>query len=134
MRALALAGRGPLELSKLLAESRSILKMNPSLILITANTEPDWIAHLAPLIRRGIVPTVLLLDPTSYDSSAHLPGADELIRVLAEMGVSVFTFHASMFDRPEMRPGTRGRWIWGRARSARAHAVLAPEDSPWEVV
>lgn len=128
MRTLALAAPGEIPLGPLLASARPAIRGSPSLILVTANLAPDWAGELLGLVRRRLIPTVLLLDaPSSPD-----PGP--LVRVLAGQGVDPVLVPAALFDRPEAQPGTQGRWVWVRAASSRAAAQTRPADQPWRKV
>ncbi len=66
MRALALIKPGPRPLAELLARTRPAIDQGTSLIIITAAVDGTWIEALFPLLQRGAVATVLLLDPMSF--------------------------------------------------------------------
>ena len=71
MQALAIAKPGPLSLSSMLERMQSALGKHHSLIIITAAQNPDFAKSLFPLFKRGIVPTVLLLDVSTFGGDAH---------------------------------------------------------------
>jgi uncharacterized protein (DUF58 family) len=66
MRALALIKPGPRPLAELMARTRPAIDQGTSLIVITAAVDGTWIEALFPLLQRGAVATVLLLDPGSF--------------------------------------------------------------------
>ena len=141
LRSLAVATPGMCTLNRLLALARPVFRQNPSLILITANTDPSWVDALLPLIRRGAVPTVLFLDPESYPgtTAGTMPGlvkpsSSVLLALLAELGITRYIIPSEYFDRPETRPGHQGQWDWRKIASNRAFLVDAPGNLAWREV
>ncbi len=72
LRALAMIKPGPRSLGDLLSRTRPSFGQQASLIIITPAPQSEWIEALLPLLRRGIAPTILLLDPVSFGGSASL--------------------------------------------------------------
>jgi hypothetical protein len=85
LRSLALVSLGSRPLAELLAGMRHYcgtggpaLEQYTSLVIITPAVDTAWVEALVPLLRRGVIPTVLLLDPVSFarpepfDPSAEL--------------------------------------------------------------
>jgi uncharacterized protein (DUF58 family) len=142
LRALAVAEPGNCTINRLLELARPVFRQNPSLILITANTDPSWIDTMLPLIRRGAVPTVLFLDPDTYEPSPtrndQNPSAQTrfpssiILSVLAELGIARYVIPSQFFDRPEARPGQQGRWDWRKTASNRALLTNTPGDLAWK--
>jgi hypothetical protein len=75
-------GNWPLE--RVLAEMDRNLGRGTTLAVITPSCDPDWVAGLLPPMRRGVAPTVVLLDPVSFGGQGN-PAA--LIGLLADLGV-----------------------------------------------
>ena len=102
----AQAGAGPpgdTPLAEVLERARPSLGRNASLLVITAASRLDWIESLPLLRRRGIRPTVLLLDLHSFDGKRDNAGvAAELER----MQVACHMLPREIFDRPEAQPGS----------------------------
>lgn len=110
-------GNWPLE--RVLAEMDHNLGRGTTLAVITPSCDPAWIAGLLPPMRRGVAPTVVLLDPVSFGGQGN---PDALTGVLADLGVpshrivkgTPFTpvLKHKRIGRPEYRvlPGT-GRVI-----------------------
>jgi uncharacterized protein (DUF58 family) len=69
LRALALVSVGEHPLSQILTQIGPALGRYASLVIITPAVEGEWIESLVPLMRRDIVPTVLLLDRASFDGA-----------------------------------------------------------------
>lgn len=128
LRALALVTPGQRSLAELLLRVRPAFGQLASLVIITPDTSSQWLEAMVPLLRRGVVATVLLLDPVSFGANRDLAGS---IALLAELGISHYTITRDMLDRPEARPGKRGQWEWRVSPSGRAVAVRRPRDTAW---
>jgi uncharacterized protein (DUF58 family) len=76
-------GRWPLE--QVLAEMNRNLGRGMTLAVITPSCDPGWVAGLLPPMRRGVTPTVVLLDPVSFGGQGN---AGALAGLLADLGVS----------------------------------------------
>ena len=128
LRVLALAARGETSLGEVLEHARPNLGRNASLLIITPTAKIDWLRTLPLLNRRGIRPTILLLDLHSFD-----PKRDNS-RVAAELKrihVPCHPISRELLDRPEAHPGTRGQWEWRISPLGRAIPVHAPDDHSW---
>lgn len=120
LRGLAVAATGPTSLSDLLAQVRPALGQAASLILITPAAHGRWLETLLPLVRRGVVPTVLLLDATSFGA----PGDPRATgRLLAELGIRHHLIHRDFLEGWQPRPRKPARGRLGRLR-----------DDPWKVL
>ena len=128
LRALALVTPGSRSLAELLAGARPALRQRASLIVITPAVEGDWIGALLSLLRQGTVPTVLLLDPVSFGGDGGTSGT---LAALSDLGVAHYVITRDLLDRPEARPGQRGRWEWRVLATGRAVPVRRPRDTAW---
>lgn len=128
LRTLALAAPGSTPLAEVLERARPNLGQNASLLIITATSSPDWFVSIPLLRRRGIRPTVLLLDLHSFDSRRDNTG---LAAELKKMHVACHMLPHDVFDRPEAQPGTRGQWEWRISALGKAIPVRAPGDHSW---
>ncbi|MDQ4077752.1 MAG: DUF58 domain-containing protein [Chloroflexota bacterium] len=128
LRSLALLSTGDLRLEGLLERSRATLGRYASVVLITPDIDGSWIERLLLMQRRGVVPTVLLLDPRSFggDSSAH-----PMMASLSEHGITHHLITPDLLDRPEATPGQRGAWEWKVLGTGRVIATQAPSDRSW---
>jgi uncharacterized protein (DUF58 family) len=133
MRGLAQIKPGATSLEQLLHQSRSEALRAASLVVITANSGGEWLASLLPLRQRGLIPTVMLLDPVSFGAAPETDtGAVET--TLAELGIAHTVIDRSLLDRPEARPGQAGRWQWHISPSGRAIPVKQPQDMSWQML
>jgi len=149
MRALAFISPGPLSLAELLTRTRPTLDKAASLIIITAATDGAWVEALLPLVRRGAVATILLLDPLSFDdnSKGNTNSGEEAISspvnplgnnpnniqsMLTNLGVTSYIITKDLLDRPEARPGKQGKWEWHISPSGRAIPRKKQADIKWK--
>ncbi len=131
LQALALVTRGTRPLTDLLHQgtARPTSGQHPSLIIITPATDGEWIEALLPLLQRGIVPTVLLLDPTSFGGTGTVQGT---LALLSNLDVARYVITRDLLDRPEARPGQRGHWEWRVFGSGHVALVRRPRDTAWK--
>jgi uncharacterized protein (DUF58 family) len=128
LRLLALASPGDTSLAQVLEHIRPNLGRNASLIVITPAASLDWLTRLPLLVRRGIRPTVFLLDLHSFDPQLDNTSVATELR---KMDVTCHTIPRQLLDRPEAHPGTQGQWEWRVSPLGRAIPVRAPEDHRW---
>jgi len=131
LRALSLVDPGPRSLAELLARARPRFGERTSLIIITPAVDGDWVESLWPLLRQGTVPTVLLLDPSSFGGAGDV---SRTLALLSELGVACSPITRDLLDRPEARPGQRGQWEWRTSPHGRAVPVRRPRDMTWKVL
>ncbi len=128
LRALALVKQGPRPLSELLARVRPMLGQRISMIIITASTDVRWVEDLVPLLRRGAVPTVLLLDPVSFGGERNIAPVKDL---LAQLGVAHTTITHDLLESPEARPGRRGHWEYQVLGTGKVVPVRRSASAAW---
>ena len=80
------------------------------------------------LPRRQITPTALVLDPASYGGKGF---AQPLLALLDEMHIKNYRLTPDLIDKPEARPGTRGREEWVITPQGRAIQVGDAKDRRW---
>ncbi len=131
LRALAQVSAGTRSLGDLLAHIQPSLKDVTSLVIITPAVSDDWISNLLPLRRRGIVPTVLLLDPISFGGRTDACGT---LAMLADLEITHYLITADILDRPEMRPGRQGHWDWQTTPQGRAILKGKLQDTRWHEI
>ncbi len=131
LRALALAAPGARALVELLAQMQSAFKQRTSLVVITPDAPGDWIAQLVPLRRRGIVPTILLLDPISFGGMTDARGA---LTALADLEIAHYVVTRDVLDHPAAHPGLRGHWDWRVTPLGRAISMRRPRDAAWRAI
>jgi uncharacterized protein (DUF58 family) len=128
LRALALASCGISSLSQVLEHIRPNLGHNATLVIITPTVKLDWLNTIPLLRRRGITPTILLLDPQTFGGRVN---NSALLAELGKIGVAHHSIPRDLLDRPEARPGTRGKQEFRISPTGRAIPVRAPEDYSW---
>jgi len=131
LRALALITPGSQPLAHLLTRVRPRVGEQASLVIITPAAEENWLEALGLLLRQGVVPTVLLLDPASFGGSGNASG---VLASLTDLGATHYLIPRALLDRPEARPGQRGRWEWRVTPLGRAVPVRRPHDLDWKVL
>ena len=131
LRALAELAPGSCPLSELLTHTRPRLGERSSLVIITPAPAGEWIQALWPLLRGGVVPTILLLDPVSFGGSGHVNGT---VGLLSGLGIASYVITSDLLDRPEARPGREGHWEWRVSPLGKAVPVGRPRDLAWKVL
>jgi uncharacterized protein (DUF58 family) len=131
LRALALAQPGKHSLSDLLENAQKSVRHGASLIIITPNVKADWVAPLLQLVKNGITPTVLLLDPLSFGGNEP---AVETLALLNDYGVAHYVILSDLLNRPEASPGKQGKWEWRVLGQGKAVAVRKPADTGWRTL
>jgi uncharacterized protein (DUF58 family) len=129
LRALALVKTGACSLAELLARTGSALKQRSGLVIITPDAEGEWLDALVPLVRRGIVPTVLLLDQGSFGG---VRDDGRTVASLEAMEVTYYRVTPDLLDRPEVRPGQVGQWR--RTKLGRWEPMFHPSELAWRKV
>ena len=116
-------------LSALLERSGPALGRQASLIVITPSTGSDWLKPLGHLAWRGIMPTVILLDPASFGAAE---GAGPLAALLADMGITRHVITREILDHPQAHPRGRGQWEWRILPTGKAIPTRLPGDMSWK--
>jgi uncharacterized protein (DUF58 family) len=88
-------GNWPLE--RVLAEMDQNVGRGTTLAVITSSCDPVWLAGLLPPMRRGVTPTVVLLDPVSFGGQGNV---EALTGLLAELGITSHLIPKGMPFRP----------------------------------
>jgi len=128
LRTLALIQPGEKPLAELLGSAQQSIRRGASLVIITPNIQADWAPSILQLVRKGIAPTVLLLDPESFGKQESAAG---ILNFLTEYGITHNIVHRELFDRPEARPGVQGKWEWRVVGRGKAVAIRRPADTGW---
>jgi uncharacterized protein (DUF58 family) len=97
-------GNWPLE--RVLTEMNQNLGRGTTLAVITPSCDPGWIAGLLPPMRRGVTPTVVLLDPVSFGGKGNVEAVTGL---LADLGISSHIIPKGIPFRPVMEHKRIGR-------------------------
>jgi uncharacterized protein (DUF58 family) len=127
-RALAMISPSERLLGELLKQLNPRDSARSSLILITPEVEGRWLESLLMLMRRGIRPTVLLLDPISYGGKAS---PAKLSAQLMECGITQYVITRDLLDRPELHPEIPGGIKWKITPHGRA-IISETVDLSWK--
>jgi hypothetical protein len=127
-KSLAVASPSELRLNQYLQRIGKVLGSYSSLLIITACADAEWTSSLIPLIWRGIMPTIFLLDPISFGGKANTRA---ITNALQQIGVPCHVIPRELLDKPEARPGQEGEWEWRVSATGRAILVNAPIHSNW---
>jgi uncharacterized protein (DUF58 family) len=131
LRALALADHGSRPLAELLSRVRPRFGERTSLVLITPSLDRRWVEALWPLMQRGAIPTVLLLDPASFGG---IGDASRASAMLSDLGITCYVITRDLLDRPEAQPGRRGEYEWRVTPLGRAVTARNPRELAWKVL
>ena len=131
LRTLALAKPGTRPLSDLLEDAQKAVRHGASLIIITPNVQADWAAALLQLVKIGITPTILLLDPLSFGGTESTAGA---LALFDDYGIAHNVIQSDLLNRPEASPGKQGKWEWRVLGRGKAVAVRKPADTGWRTL
>ena len=123
LKSLAVASPSEMGLLDYLQRIGPSLGHSCSLLLITSNAAAEWTEALLPLMWRGILPTVFLLDPISFGGTADARPVSDALRML---GIPCHIIPRDMLDRRQTQPGQEGEWEWRISGTGKAIAVKTP--------
>ena len=129
LRALALVEPGTCSLAELLSQTGPALGQRGSLVIISPDIEGLWLESLVPLLRRGLVATVLLLDLAAFGGEGD---AEWTLTSLEAMEVAHYFIEPDLLDRPEARPGQIGQWR--RTPQGRWEPEFHPRELVWRAL
>jgi len=128
LRDLALVSPGPCPLADLLGRMRPAIGRHASLVVITPAVDNAWVETLVPLMRRGAVPTVLLLNPVSFGGAGD---AGHTAGLLASLGVTHYVITPDLLNISEARPAWQEPWRWEVLDSGRVVPAHRARDTAW---
>ncbi len=130
-RTLALAESGARSLGELLALLQPALRQPDSVIVITPDTEGNWVNQILQLNTVGSAATILLFDPSSYGVQRD---PNHTMALLGEFGVARYLITRDFLDVPRVREGQQGAWDWKVTPGGRAIAGQAARDQEWRTL
>jgi uncharacterized protein (DUF58 family) len=128
MRTLALISPGAQPLATLLDRARFAQAQHTSVIIVTPSLEASWITTLLLLLRRGIKPTVLLLDPTSFGGGGSIRPARDL---LASAGIVHYVITRELIEGSEAHHATGEGAEWRTLATGRVISLRNPQGQKW---
>jgi uncharacterized protein (DUF58 family) len=128
LRTLALVQAGESSpLAAVLTEMRAVLGRQTTVVVITPSGDPAWVEALSPLLRLGVAPTAILLDPASFGGQ----GALSPVRgMLAGLGIPAHVIAQGYPFR--LSPRTRrqgGTWEFKTTATGRVIVTQRPREA-----
>lgn len=108
LNALAVAQAGSHPLEKVLDGLRASLRSGASLILITPAVEGYWLSAFSALLNHQIIPTVLIIDPSSFGARERTAGS--ILSSLVNSGIHHYVITRDLLNRQEIMPGNPDLW------------------------
>jgi uncharacterized protein (DUF58 family) len=124
LKALAVASPSETPFHDYLQRMGQTIGSRSSLLIVTGNADPAWTESLVPLMWRGIMPTVFLLDPMSFGGTSDARAISDALQMLA---VPCHLIPKEMLDEHQIRPGHEGEWEWRISATGKAIPVNIPE-------
>jgi len=108
LRALALLEKGADPLSRLLEVARHTIRFRSSLIIITADLSGNWLNPVLLMRKKGIIPTILLLNAPAFGGQGN---AKLLRKRLISLGLNNYLINPEYLDSMEVQlsPATQKR-------------------------
>lgn len=125
LKALAVATPASMSLKDYLQRAGQSLSSHCSLLIITSNADVEWTQSLLPLMWRGVVPTIFLLDPVTFGGSVDTKTISQLFQ---SMSIPCHVIPREFLDKPQSRPGREGEWEWRISGTGKAVAVRAAQE------
>jgi uncharacterized protein (DUF58 family) len=114
-------------LATVLTEMRAVLGRQTTVAVITPSGDPAWVEALGALLRRGVAPTAILLDPASFGGQG---GLSPVRGMLAGLGVPVHVIAQGYPFRPSPRTQRRaGMWEFRVTPLGRVVVVRRPREA-----
>ncbi len=140
LRALALLSPTRRSLAGLLAGLETSLNGQASLVIITPDISGDWLPALLPLIWKGAIPTVLLLDPQTFQAQADMdaPPTNASLRTtatlsteLSQRGIAHQVITPALLDLPEAKARHSEPQEFRITPTGRAKPANPAQDVSW---
>jgi uncharacterized protein (DUF58 family) len=114
-------------LATVLAEMRTVLGRRTTVAVITPSGDPAWVEALGPLLRRGVAPTAILLDPASFGGQGDLSPVRSM---LAGLGIPAHVIAQGYPFRPSPRTQRQaGMWEFRVTPLGRVVVVRRPREA-----
>ena len=123
LKELAVASSSGLNLRNYLRRIGPSLGSRSSLLVLTANANPEWTESLVPLMWRGIMPTVFVLDPVTFGGTMVTRPIHDALQM---MNIPCHIIPKEMLDQRQIWPGQEGEWEWRISGTGKAVAVKVP--------
>jgi uncharacterized protein (DUF58 family) len=129
LQTLARMHPGSLPLEQVLERTQPTIRYQSSLILITPAVDARWVEPLMTLVHRGVVPTVLLLDPVSFGGSER---AEKLLAVLSDLEIASYSITPDLLEQSKPMGDLGNAWEWRVLPTGKAVPIHKPGDFSWK--
>jgi uncharacterized protein (DUF58 family) len=109
LQTLAVTRPGRLTLASLFDKMQASLGKHHSLLIITASTQVGWIKSLPLLVKRGILPTVFLMDSSSFEEKESM---EAVLFTLGQQHIRHHVIPHGMIEPPKVDPTPSAKWTW----------------------
>ena len=114
-------------LATVLTEMRTVLGRRTTVAVITPSSDPAWVEALWPLLRRGVAPAAILLDPASFGGQGDL---STVRGMLAGLGIPAHVIAQGYPFRPSPRTQRQaGTWEFRVTPLGRVVVVRRPREA-----
>ncbi|HVN55343.1 MAG TPA: DUF58 domain-containing protein [Anaerolineaceae bacterium] len=130
LQTLARVTPGDFSLAALLTNAGQDFHSRISLVIITPSMEQAWLDEITHLLWRGVVPTILLLDPAAFASA---PSAGPFKAALDDLDVANYLITPALvesFISGKNQP--ENAWDWRILPTGKAVPVQKPKDLAWK--
>lgn len=107
-------------LARVLHQMARLLRAGSNLVIVTASSDPAWMAGLTRLTWRQITPAVILIDP----ASGGRPALNLVAAALAEQGVACRSVRCDVPLRVRPALGRARRWEFKTLATGRAIVTM----------
>jgi len=128
LQALAVVQAGERRpLATVLTKMHAVLGRRTTVAVITPSGDPAWVEALWPLLRRGVAPTAILLDPASFGGQGDL---SPVRGMLAGLGIPAHVIVQGYPFRPSPRTRRQaGAWEFRVTPLGRVVVVRRPREA-----
>jgi uncharacterized protein (DUF58 family) len=114
-------------LATVLTQMRGVLGRRTTVTVITPSADPAWVEALWPLLRHGVAPTAILLDPASFGGQGDL---SPVRGMLAGLGIPAHIIPQGYPFRPSPRTQRQaGTWEFRITPLGRVVVVRRPREA-----
>lgn len=124
LHTLALARPGDTSLATLLERTNTSIGRNQSLIVVTASVDLAWMKSILSMRARGVIPTVLMLDPASFGSRQAAQSSAAAVR---QRGITCHLIPRGFVPPPEKAPEKKRQWTWRQTASGEVVPIQSPQ-------
>jgi hypothetical protein len=110
-----------------ITEMRAVLGRRTTMAVITPSADPAWVEALGPLLRQGVAPAAILLDPASFGGQQDLSPVRSMLAGLGIPAHVIAQGHPFRLSPRIRRPA--GMWEFKMTPLGRVVAVRRPREA-----